>query len=576
MARDRRGLMALELSHHQDEVYVALETDTERQVAQIWSEVLDVPLEALGRQSNFFSLGGHSLTAVKVISKLNSRLGVEFLVADLINFSTVAGMASILENRNGDLHYSYKYSMGDKIYSLPNKQLLFKSTFLHHWNITGIVNIVDVDSYLLEKAIRMVLEVHQGLRHQFFIENNRVSERIVDLDDRSILKIIDLSDIKDKKALSNNIETISNQLQSTLNLSEVLYKFVLFVCGKDEPARFLWIVHHSLVDRYSSNIFLADLFKCYMSNLQQRNYSLRPAITSVTEWGNYLHQYVNSIKIEKDIDYWTSLPWHKIGALIDYPDGVIKNKSHDTTLYGKDLVVSRTLDFEYSDLLQSGRWSQSGITTANLIFTAFTNVISRLTKSEYVLFDILAHGRDNIIPGVDLTQTVGWLAAYIPVVVKVCDDQPVIDKVQSYNQQYKQIPSSGLSFNALKYLSDNPSIRQAFEAMPTAEFNINYIPSAIKELDQNTNEASFENLPIHLWNWSKESAGEDHGARHSDIIWPSYIQINYQDGAYVFTWIVRDNVYDKNTIEIAIESWLNEIKLIVDSVRRKVIADMFS
>ncbi|WP_155734411.1 non-ribosomal peptide synthetase, partial [Pseudoalteromonas luteoviolacea] len=43
--------------------YVALETDTERHVAEIFSELLGVDVAKIGRNANFFSLGGHSLLA---------------------------------------------------------------------------------------------------------------------------------------------------------------------------------------------------------------------------------------------------------------------------------------------------------------------------------------------------------------------------------------------------------------------------------------------------------------------------------------------------------------------------------
>ncbi|PGC45316.1 hypothetical protein COM22_31460, partial [Bacillus wiedmannii] len=43
-----------------------LETETEKQMALIWSEVLGY--EHIGREDNFFHLGGHSLIATQVIS----------------------------------------------------------------------------------------------------------------------------------------------------------------------------------------------------------------------------------------------------------------------------------------------------------------------------------------------------------------------------------------------------------------------------------------------------------------------------------------------------------------------------
>jgi NAD(P)-dependent dehydrogenase (short-subunit alcohol dehydrogenase family)/acyl carrier protein len=55
--------------------YVAPRTDMERAVADTWREVLGV--EKVGAHDNFFDIGGHSLLAVRVITRLDKRLGVK-------------------------------------------------------------------------------------------------------------------------------------------------------------------------------------------------------------------------------------------------------------------------------------------------------------------------------------------------------------------------------------------------------------------------------------------------------------------------------------------------------------------
>jgi arthrofactin-type cyclic lipopeptide synthetase C len=55
--------------------FEAPEGEIETAVAEIWSEVLGV--ERVGRQDNFFALGGRSLLAAQVIARLRHALGVE-------------------------------------------------------------------------------------------------------------------------------------------------------------------------------------------------------------------------------------------------------------------------------------------------------------------------------------------------------------------------------------------------------------------------------------------------------------------------------------------------------------------
>ena len=179
---------------------------------------------------------------------------------------------------------------------------------------------------------------------------------------------------------------------------------------------------------------------------------------------------------------------------------------------------------------------------------------------------MMVNGRDKIMRGADLTRTIGWLVDYIPVMIKSNNHLSLIEQVYSYKQQYIKIPSSGLSCNGMKYLSDDPSVRAQFELIPRAEFNINYIPPAFAVFE----DVATTELPVHLISLGHEFAGEHQETRLSDIIWPTYIRIEVRGGVYVFTWIARDNVYQKSTIESTMSLWLNEIEKIVDAIVNSV------
>jgi putative pyridoxal-dependent aspartate 1-decarboxylase len=95
---DRKALPEPDVTHYQEE-YFAPETETEIQLAQIWSEVLNIPFERLGRRSNFFHLGGHSLMAVTVASRIANALMLEVSLSELFNQPTLSGLSSLLDKR---------------------------------------------------------------------------------------------------------------------------------------------------------------------------------------------------------------------------------------------------------------------------------------------------------------------------------------------------------------------------------------------------------------------------------------------------------------------------------------------
>lgn len=76
--------------------FAAPRTPVERQVAQIWIELLKV--EPIGVNDNFFDLGGHSLLATQVVSRTRSLHRRELTLREFFNAPTIAGLSALLEN----------------------------------------------------------------------------------------------------------------------------------------------------------------------------------------------------------------------------------------------------------------------------------------------------------------------------------------------------------------------------------------------------------------------------------------------------------------------------------------------
>ena len=93
---NRRALPApLESDLVREERYRAPRTPLEKQIADIWREVLH--LDQIGIEDNFFSLGGHSLLATQVVSRIRDICAVEMPLQMLFAAPTVAAQAEYLQ-----------------------------------------------------------------------------------------------------------------------------------------------------------------------------------------------------------------------------------------------------------------------------------------------------------------------------------------------------------------------------------------------------------------------------------------------------------------------------------------------
>ena len=75
--------------------FVPPETDTEKSIARIWTEVLN--LKQVGIHDNFFELGGHSLLATQVVSRIDKDFQINVSIRDFFTVPTIAQLAKVID-----------------------------------------------------------------------------------------------------------------------------------------------------------------------------------------------------------------------------------------------------------------------------------------------------------------------------------------------------------------------------------------------------------------------------------------------------------------------------------------------
>jgi amino acid adenylation domain-containing protein len=88
---DRRQLPVPAMDAFMNSQYEAPEGEIEEAIAETWRAVLGA--KCVGRRDNFFDLGGHSLTATRVVSQLRERLSVDLPIRALFDAPTIQQLA---------------------------------------------------------------------------------------------------------------------------------------------------------------------------------------------------------------------------------------------------------------------------------------------------------------------------------------------------------------------------------------------------------------------------------------------------------------------------------------------------
>ena len=96
---DRRALARMEVKIGSTEEYVAPRNQGEKQLVEIWAEVLKLAPEKIGVHDNFFELGGHSLLAVQLMAKINNHFGQLLPLGVIFAAPNISELAQLISNR---------------------------------------------------------------------------------------------------------------------------------------------------------------------------------------------------------------------------------------------------------------------------------------------------------------------------------------------------------------------------------------------------------------------------------------------------------------------------------------------
>jgi len=93
---DRKALPVPQRERDESQAFVTPRNEVEQTIATIWQDVLGI--DEVGVHDDFFRLGGHSLVAMQLVSRIMETMRVELPLDTLFNSPTIAGLAETISN----------------------------------------------------------------------------------------------------------------------------------------------------------------------------------------------------------------------------------------------------------------------------------------------------------------------------------------------------------------------------------------------------------------------------------------------------------------------------------------------
>ncbi|MDO6435722.1 amino acid adenylation domain-containing protein [Flavitalea sp. BT771] len=307
---DRKALpMPEELLYEQQE-YRAPSTALEEELAKIWAEALR--LSKVGVDHSFFTLGGHSLNATKVVSRIYKELNIEISLKDFFDNPTIAGLARLINDSIKKEYLPMVPAAAREHYDLTHAQR--RMWVLDHLdsdraanNLTGgYILEGEFDRAAFDKAIQAIIHRYENLRTVFIMVDDEPKQKILPGDSFHFqCEYIDMQEMP-PAAREALLDTMAReQAGASFDLSRGPLFRMKVINLEVKKVLCFFTIHHIISDGWSRRILIRDLaalYNAFRNGLEDPLPPLKIQYKDYSEWQN--HQLHDEENIKRHRQFW--------------------------------------------------------------------------------------------------------------------------------------------------------------------------------------------------------------------------------------------------------------------------------
>lgn len=447
------------------EEFEAPSNEVEVLLVELWQDVLGI--EKIGVNDDFFSMGGDSIKAIQIISKLQAKR-FKLEVSQLFLHKNIKMVAKHLKSLDIDsIRIADQGPVTGEVPLIPIQKWFFQNhthdgRYFNH--AVTLFRKKGYDSAIIKNVFKKMLEHHDALRMVFKFEpsvviqeNRGISGTLFDLIEISLGKNTDIE---------AEIKLHSIRIQSSIDWENgPLVKLGLFHTELGDYL--LFAVHHAVIDGISWRILLEDFDKGYQLASVNKEITFQNKTDSFKHWANKLVDYSSSKSLLSELPYWKSVELQKIVPLpVDNEFLEEKRKFKHTEIVTVKLQkekttelmtrVNRVYNTEVNDIL---------LTSVGLAFKEWAG-------EDDVLINMEGHGREEVIHDADISRTVGWFTIQYPLILNMRNSNDLSFAIRNVKETLRRVPNKGIGYGVLRYLTaDIKKANFPFKLKPEIVFN---------------------------------------------------------------------------------------------------------
>ncbi|MEO7362444.1 MAG: amino acid adenylation domain-containing protein [Gemmatimonadaceae bacterium] len=292
--------------------YVAPASGREIELAKIWSEVLGV--DEIGLHDNFFDLGGHSLRAAQVASRIRNVFGLEIPLAAIFAQTTIADLAGVVDEylaKPGVTIAHQRIPVSDRHRPIPLSFSQERVWFLQQLDPTSLAynfqTLLQFSGALniraLHDALSALVQRHEILRTSFTSQNGVATQRVHEVLEVE-LPLIDFTHLPPGQREAAMQERIGLETARAFDMAQLpLIRWTLFRRDANAYA-LLHIEHHLIHDGWSFNVFRRELLDLYLANCAGAPSPLAPLPIQFADFALWQREWLSGPELDAQLSYW--------------------------------------------------------------------------------------------------------------------------------------------------------------------------------------------------------------------------------------------------------------------------------
>ncbi|WP_444547642.1 amino acid adenylation domain-containing protein [Sorangium atrum] len=484
--------------------FAAPRSPIEASLAGIWQEVLR--RERVGIHDSFFELGGSSVHAVRLLSRVRGALGVDLRFEELFRHPTIVDLAPVLEReraaRRAERAITKVPRLGPLPLSFGQERLWFLQRLspesrayncLFPFRLRG-----HVDVRALDRGVRELAERHEILRTTYAERDGRPVQVIAPQSSLQ-LDVVDLQHLAEGEREVAAHQRINAEARTLFDLARgPVLRACLLKLGPED--HILWLhIHHIATDGWSMELAFRELAVLYDGHRQGAPAALPELAIQYADFAAWQREHVKDDAHAGLLAWWKERLLHA-PPLLDLPSD--RPRPAVQSLRGG--AVSFRIEAPLVEALRELA-VRRGMTVTMVLMAAFSVLLHRYTHHDDILIGMPSANRARM----DLEALMGFLVNTVPVRLDLSGDPSFDDLLHRVRQvcleayEHDTLPFDVLVHELRPERSPgyNPIVQIAFAPQMPAERDLALAGVEVRPIEADAKKTIFD---LSLYSWESE------------------------------------------------------------------------